>query len=56
MEAYAGTARRLNEQEFDALMPSHFGIDLSEGKIHTRRAEEIFNQLGVPGQASDGRS
>ena len=55
LEAYAGTARRLNEQEFDALMPSHFGIDLSEGKIHTRRAEEIFNQLGVPGQASDGR-
>ncbi|MCI8659133.1 MAG: MBL fold metallo-hydrolase [Lachnospiraceae bacterium] len=56
VEAYARTARRLNEQEFDALLPSHFGIDLSEGKLHTRKAVEIFDKLGVPGQASDGRS
>ena len=48
---YARTARRLDELEFDALLPSHFGIDLSEGKRHIRRAVEIFDRLGVPDQA-----
>lgn len=56
IEEYAKTAKRLDELEFDALLPSHFGIDLSEGKLHTRRAAEIFAQLGVPGQAPEGRS
>lgn len=52
---YGETARRLDALDFDALLPSHFGIDLLEGKSHVHRAAEIFAQLGVPGQASESR-
>ena len=49
---YARTAERLCALEFDALLPSHFGIDLNEGKRHCLRAREIFDSLLVPPQAN----
>ena len=48
---YAKTACKLNQLEFDALLPAHFGIDLSEGKRHIQKAAEIFGRLGIPEQA-----
>ena len=49
---YAKTADRLCGLDFDALLPSHFGIDLNEGKRHCLRAKEVFDSLLVPPQAN----
>lgn len=54
--AYAASARKLAAMRFDALLPSHFGIDLREGARHAKAAAAIFDRLDVPGQASGGRS
>ncbi len=48
---YAATAEKLCKLRFDALLPSHFGIDLNEGKSHVEKACEIFKSLQVPPQA-----
>ena len=48
---YVETAHKLERLEFDALLPSHFGIDLSEGKEHIQKAVQIFERLGIPEQA-----
>ncbi len=47
---YAQTAETLLKLPFDALLPSHFGIDLSDGKSHVQKAVEIFRNLAVPPQ------
>jgi glyoxylase-like metal-dependent hydrolase (beta-lactamase superfamily II) len=49
--AYAATAEKLSKLSFDALLPSHFGVDFNEGKSHVMKACEIFRSLGVPKQA-----
>lgn len=56
IQAYAKTAERLERVEFEALLPSHFGIDLSRGKKHIQKAAETFRHLDIPGQASKMRS
>lgn len=49
--AYAKTADRLLALDFDALLPAHFGVDLSEGKSHIEKAAALFHALAVPPQA-----
>jgi glyoxylase-like metal-dependent hydrolase (beta-lactamase superfamily II) len=56
ISAYAQTARRLNALQFDALLPSHFGIDLQEGKKHVEKAVRWFEALDIPPQASAART
>lgn len=52
---YAKTAEKLNRLDFEALLPSHFGIDLKCGKKHIQKAAEIFARLDIPGQANKSR-
>lgn len=52
---YAETAYRLSGLKFDALLPSHFGIDLTEGMTHIRKAVEVFSGLGIPEDAKKSR-
>lgn len=48
---YAATAEKLGGLSFNALLPSHFGVDLSEGRAHVEKARSIFQSLLVPPQA-----
>lgn len=49
---YAASADKLCKVDFDALLPSHFGIDMSTGKVHVERAARIFSDLMIPPQAN----
>ncbi len=49
---YAATAEKLCKLDFTALLPSHFGIDLSQGKTHVEKAASIFRTLSIPPQAN----
>ncbi|MEG0126606.1 MAG: MBL fold metallo-hydrolase, partial [Clostridia bacterium] len=49
---YAATAEKLCNITFEALLPSHFGIDMLQGKVHIQKAASIFRNLSVPPQAS----
>ncbi|MDD3213987.1 MAG: MBL fold metallo-hydrolase, partial [Eubacteriales bacterium] len=49
---YAATAEKLCGLDFEALLPSHFGIDLTQGKTHVEKAASIFRALSVPPQAN----
>lgn len=49
---YAATVEKLCAFDFDALLPSHFGVDLSEGKAHVEKAAAIFRSLMIPPQAN----
>lgn len=48
---YAATAEKLCGFAFDALLPSHFGIDLREGHLQVEKAAAVFRDLGIPPQA-----
>jgi len=45
---YAESLKKLRQLEFDALLPGHLAISLSNGKRHVVRADEEFRQIGVP--------
>jgi hydroxyacylglutathione hydrolase len=48
IQAYAASANKLAKLEFDAHLPGHLGISLTNGKRHIVTAAETFNKLGVP--------
>ncbi|MEM1484325.1 MBL fold metallo-hydrolase [Oscillospiraceae bacterium PP1C4] len=51
---YMQTVQKLLTLHFDALLPSHFGIDIKNGMQHIQTAAEIFATLEIPGQAGRG--
>ena len=45
---YAATAETLSGLDFKALLPSHYGIDLAEGKAHAEKAKHhLQNSFGT---------
>jgi glyoxylase-like metal-dependent hydrolase (beta-lactamase superfamily II) len=48
IQAYAESARKLNELEFDAFLPGHLSIALRDGKRHVSAAAAQFAKLMVP--------
>jgi glyoxylase-like metal-dependent hydrolase (beta-lactamase superfamily II) len=46
--AYAASTQKIAALEFDALLPGHLQISLSDGKEHVDKAAAAFRQLGVP--------
>ena len=48
LQDYAATVQRLSLLDFDAHLPGHLGISLSNGKRHITAAAETFAKLGVP--------
>jgi hydroxyacylglutathione hydrolase len=46
--AYASSVARLAELEFDALLPGHGSISLTEGKQHVLKAATAFGGVGLP--------
>jgi glyoxylase-like metal-dependent hydrolase (beta-lactamase superfamily II) len=48
IQHYAASVAKLNELEFDAFLPGHLGISLSNGKRHIEAAHAIFSKLGIP--------
>ena len=48
IQKYAASVAKLNQLEFDALLPGHLGISLRNGKRHIEAAHAVFSTLGVP--------
>lgn len=48
---YCQTVKTLAGLEVDALLPSHFGFVMSDGKKHIEAALKIVSQLGIPKNA-----
>ena len=48
IDAYAESIFKIEKTEFDALLPGHLQISLTDGKAHVERAANAFRQLGVP--------
>lgn len=48
IQDYAESVRKLNELEFDAFLPGHLGISLTDGKRHVSAAAAQFAKLMVP--------
>jgi hypothetical protein len=48
LQKYAATVSKLAELEFDALLPGHLGISLSNGRRHIEAAKATFDKLLVP--------
>ena len=38
----------IEKKDFDALLPGHLQISLSDGKSHVQKAGDAFRKLGVP--------
>jgi hydroxyacylglutathione hydrolase len=45
---YAQSVFKVEQLEFEALLPGHLQISLQEGKRHVLQAAQSFRQLGVP--------
>ena len=39
---------KIEKTDFDALLPGHLQISLSDGKSHVQKAGDAFRKLGVP--------
>lgn len=48
LQKYAATVTKLAGFEFDALLPGHLGISLSNGRRHIEAAKSTFDKLLVP--------
>lgn len=48
IQDYAASASKLSKLDFDAHLPGHLGISLTNGKRHVVAAAETFGKLGVP--------
>lgn len=48
IDAYASSMFKMEQQDFDALIPGHLQISLRDGKAHLDAAAEAFRQLGIP--------
>jgi glyoxylase-like metal-dependent hydrolase (beta-lactamase superfamily II) len=48
IQDYAATVQKLARLDFDAHLPGHLGISLTNGKRHITAAAETFAKLGVP--------
>ena len=48
LQKYSATVSKLSELEFDALLPGHLGISLSNGRRHVDAAKATFDKLLVP--------
>ena len=48
IDAYSNSVFKAEQLEFDALLPGHLQISLSNGKAHINAAAASFRQLGVP--------
>lgn len=48
LQNYAATVTKLAGLEFDALLPGHLGISLSNGRRHIDAAKSTFDKLLVP--------
>jgi len=48
LQACAQSMSRLAELEFDALLPGHLMISMTNGKRHVDHAAQVFSRLGVP--------
>jgi hypothetical protein len=48
LQDYAATVKKLARLDFDAHLPGHLGISLTNGKRHIEAAAEVFGKLGVP--------
>ena len=48
IDAYAESMFKMEHHDFDALVPGHLQISLTEGKVHLDAACAAFRQLGVP--------
>lgn len=48
IDAYASSVFKAEQLQFDALLPGHLQISLSNGKAHIDKAAESFRQLGIP--------
>ncbi len=48
IQDYAATVAKLAEIDFDAHLPGHLGISLTDGKRHIIAAADVFRKLGVP--------
>jgi hydroxyacylglutathione hydrolase len=45
---YAESIFKIEKTDFDALLPGHLQISLSDGKSHVQKAGDAFRKLGVP--------
>lgn len=48
IDAYANSMFKMEQHDFDALVPGHLQISLRGGKVHLQAAAEAFRQLGIP--------
>ena len=48
IDAYASSMFKMEQQDFDALVPGHLQISLRGGKAHLQAAAQAFRQLGIP--------
>jgi glyoxylase-like metal-dependent hydrolase (beta-lactamase superfamily II) len=48
IDAYAQSVFKVENLDFDALIPGHLQISLRYGKDQVQRAATAFRQLGVP--------
>ena len=48
VQEYAASCNKLAELEFDALLPGHHLISLSNGRRHAEAAAREFNRIGLP--------
>ena len=48
IDAYASSVFKAEKLQFDALLPGHLQISLSNGKAHVDKAAASFRQLGIP--------
>ena len=46
--AYSESIARLNELEFDCLLPGHGSIALADGEAHIAKAANAFDGIGLP--------
>lgn len=48
LQKYAASVNKLAELEFDAFLPGHLGISLSNGRRHIDAAKATFDKLLIP--------
>lgn len=48
IQHYAASVAKINDLEFDAFLPGHLGVSLTNGKRHIETAHAIFSKLGIP--------
>lgn len=51
LQKYEKSIKKLAKYRIDALIPSHFGFVLSDGKEHVLAALDTLNKLGIPENA-----